>query len=71
MRGGHIRCSLVEPGGARIGAIAWRAADGPLGRRLMGGGATLHVVGKLRANAWNGRETVEMEIEDMADPRQI
>jgi single-stranded-DNA-specific exonuclease len=69
MRGGHLRCTLVGPGGASIRAIAWRSDDSPIGRRLLAGGGSLHAVGKLKADDWNGRNTVELEIEDLADPR--
>jgi single-stranded-DNA-specific exonuclease len=69
MRGGHLRCTLVGAGGARIRAIAWRCADTPLGQRLLAAGGSVHAVGKLKADDWNGRNTVELEIEDLADPR--
>ena len=71
MRGGHIRCTLADMAGSRIKAIAWRSADTDLGRRLMSGGGALHVVGKLKVDDWNGRDGVELEIEDAADPRQV
>ncbi len=71
LRGGHVRCSLADGLGARIGAVAWRASESPVGKRLLMVGGSVHVVGKLRTNVWNGRETVEFEIEDVADPRQI
>jgi single-stranded-DNA-specific exonuclease len=69
MRGDHIRCQLVDASGARIRAIAWRAGQGELGRRLMSGEGGLHVAGRLKADDWNGRSGVEIEIEDAADPR--
>ena len=69
MRGGHLRCTLVGGGGAHIRAIAWRSADTPIGQRLLAGGGSLNAVGKLKADDWNGRNTVELEIEDLADPR--
>jgi single-stranded-DNA-specific exonuclease len=69
MRGGHLRCTLVGGGGASIRAIAWRSADTAIGQRLLAGGGSLHAVGKLKADDWNGRNTVELEIEDLADPR--
>ena len=68
MRGGHIRCLLRDGAGGRLKAVAWRAADTPLGQRLLAGG-TLHVAGRLKADDWNGRQGVELEIEDAADPR--
>jgi single-stranded-DNA-specific exonuclease len=71
LRGGHIRCTLMGELGARLEAIAWRAQDSELGRRLLGGDGGLHVAGRLRANDWNGRVGVQLEIEDAADPRRI
>jgi single-stranded-DNA-specific exonuclease len=71
MRGGHLRCDLADPGGAKVKAVAWRVEDTEMGRRLMAGGASLHVAGKLKADDWNGREGVQMEIEDAADPRRM
>ena len=68
MKGGHIRCLLTDADGGRLRAVAWRAAETDLGRRLMAGG-TLHVAGRLKADDWNGRQGVELEIEDAADPR--
>ena len=70
MRGGHVRCTLIDASGQRIRAVAWRAGDTPLGRRLLAAGGAIHAAGKLKINSWNGRDTVEMEIEDIADPRQ-
>ncbi|HLZ83173.1 MAG TPA: single-stranded-DNA-specific exonuclease RecJ [Caulobacteraceae bacterium] len=70
VKGGHLRCDLVGPGGGRLKAIAWRAGDTPLGRRLAAGGASVHVAGKLKADDWNGREGVQLEVEDVADPRR-
>jgi len=71
LRGGHVRCSLVGGAGAKLGAVAWRAGDSAVGRRLLAGGGSIHVVGKLKTDTWNGREKTEIEIEDIADPRQI
>ncbi len=70
LRGGHIRCTLAGEHRARLEAIAWRAQDSELGRRLLGGDGGLHVAGRLRANDWNGRVGVQLEIEDVADPRR-
>jgi single-stranded-DNA-specific exonuclease len=71
MRGGHVRCALAGTGGASLEAIAWRAEDSDLGRRLLGGGGGLHVAGRLKTNEWNGRVTLRLEIEDAADPRRV
>jgi single-stranded-DNA-specific exonuclease len=69
MRGGHLRCQLVDSAGGRLRAVAWRVEDTDLGRRLMAGGGALHVAGRLKADDWNGRNGVQLEIDDAADPR--
>jgi single-stranded-DNA-specific exonuclease len=69
MRGGHIRVTLVDETGAKLKAVAWRAGETDLGRRLMSGEGTLHLVGKLKPDDWQGRQSVELEVEDAADPR--
>jgi single-stranded-DNA-specific exonuclease len=69
MKGGHVRCVLADPDGARIRAVAWRCEDTPLGARLLARDGGLHVAGKLKPDDWNGREGVQFEIEDAADPR--
>jgi single-stranded-DNA-specific exonuclease len=70
MKGGHVRCTLVGANGGKIRAIAWRAEDTPLGQRLLEGGNSLHVAGRLKPDDWQGRNSVELEIEDAADPRR-
>ncbi|MEW6538660.1 MAG: single-stranded-DNA-specific exonuclease RecJ [Pseudomonadota bacterium] len=71
MNGGHVRCRLVGPDGASVKAIAWRCADLPTGQALLSGQGGLSVVGRLKADDWNGRKGVQFEIEDVADPRMI
>jgi single-stranded-DNA-specific exonuclease len=66
----HVRCTLQASDGTRIEACAFRVADTPLGTLLLKGeGLPLHVVGHLRRTSWQGRESVELMIEDAADPR--
>ena len=69
LRGGHVRC-VLSSAGAKLKAIAWRAEDTELGRRLMAGGGGLNVAGRLKPDDWNGRHGVQLEIEDVADPRR-
>jgi single-stranded-DNA-specific exonuclease len=69
LRGGHVSCTLSGAGG-RLKAMAWRAEDTDAGRRLMSGGGGLMVAGRLKADDWNGRNGVQFEIEDIADPRR-
>ena len=70
MRGGHVRCTLADGAGTRLRAVSWRVQDSEMGRRLMAGSGSLHVAGRLRADDWNGRAGVQLEIEDIADPRR-
>ncbi|MFJ6023875.1 single-stranded-DNA-specific exonuclease RecJ [Brevundimonas sp. NPDC092305] len=69
MNGGHVRCRLVGPDGASVKAIAWRCADMPVGQALLSGQGGLSVVGRLKADDWNGRRGVQFEVDDVADPR--
>ena len=70
LRGGHVRVEFASLEGAKLRAVAWRAAEGELGRRLLAGGG-LHVAGRLKADDWQGRCGVQLEIEDAADPRRV
>jgi single-stranded-DNA-specific exonuclease len=66
----HIRCSLEAGDGKRLDAVAFRAADQPLGDVLLGaGGMPLHIAGTLKRDTWGGREKIELTIDDAADPR--
>ena len=67
MRGGHMRCDLVGPGGAGVKTVAWRCEGTEIGRRLAAAGLSLHVAGRLRPDDWNGRGGVQLEVEDVAD----
>ena len=70
LRGGHVRCTLTDASGGRLKAVAWRCEDTEVGRRLMIEGAAIHVAGRLKPDDWKGREGVELDIEDVADPRR-
>jgi single-stranded-DNA-specific exonuclease len=71
VKGGHVRCVLVDSNGAKLRAVSWRSGDTELGRRLLAGDGALHVSGRLKPDDWSGREGVEFEIEDVADPRRV
>ena len=66
----HIRCTLQASDGARLEACAFRVGDTPLAKLLLQSeGLPLHVAGHVRRASWNGRESIELIIEDAADPR--
>jgi single-stranded-DNA-specific exonuclease len=69
VRGGHLRCTLSDGAGGKLRAVAWRAEDTELGRRILARDGALHLAGKLKADDWQGRNGVQLEIEDAADPR--
>jgi len=70
LRGGHVRCTLVDGSGGRLKAIAWRIEDTEAGRRLLSEGGAVHVAGRLKPDDWQGRQGVQFEIDDVADPRR-
>jgi single-stranded-DNA-specific exonuclease len=71
LRGGHVRCTLVDRSGGRLKAVAWRVENTEIGRRLLQEGGAIHVAGRLKPDDWQGREGVQFEIEDAADPRRL
>lgn len=63
--GAHVRCTLAGEDGARLKAIAFRAAETPLGQALLDRGTgSIHVAGRLKADDWRGRHDVQFNIED-------
>jgi single-stranded-DNA-specific exonuclease len=67
---GHVRCQLQGEDGGRLKAIAFRAAETPLGRALMDRGTgPLHVAGRLKADDWRGKHGVQLTIEDAVPTR--
>jgi single-stranded-DNA-specific exonuclease len=71
LRGGHVRMTLTDGSGGRLKAVAWRAEGTEAGRQLLNEGGTVHVAGRLKPDDWQGRVSVELEIEDVADPRRV
>lgn len=67
---GHLKISFGDGLGARIDGIAFGAFDGPLGPMLeQHSGARFHLAGRLEANIWQGRKTVQLRLEDAAPTR--
>ncbi|MGU3539026.1 single-stranded-DNA-specific exonuclease RecJ [Methylobacterium sp. A54F] len=64
---GHVRARLRSRDGQALGAISFRAAQGPLGRALLEGiGREFHVAGTLACDRWRGAERAQLRICDLA-----
>lgn len=62
---GHVKFTCADEMGQRLEGIAFGAMDGPLGPVLtQNQGDKLHLAGRLELNRWNGRETVQLRLED-------
>ncbi|WP_417829697.1 single-stranded-DNA-specific exonuclease RecJ [Thalassospira sp.] len=66
----HVRCILTGANGqGRLKAIAFRCLDNDMGQTLIKhGGRPLHVLGHLRRDSWQGRDGVQLIIDDVALP---
>lgn len=63
----HLKVSFGDGMGARIDAISFGAMDGPIGPMLMAhNGARFHLAGRLEINTWQGRQSVQLRLEDAA-----
>ncbi len=68
LKGGHVRCTLEDAnGGASISGIAFRAEDNGFAQTLLAqDGRMVHIAGKLKADNYRGRNSVDLRIEDVA-----
>ncbi|AAX74609.1 single-stranded-DNA-specific exonuclease RecJ [Brucella abortus 01-4165] len=65
----HVRVTLRGADGKRVNAIAFRAAEGDLGRFLFNNiGCSVHVAGNLSLNHWNASVSPQIQILDAALP---
>lgn len=63
----HLKVSFGDGMGPRIDAISFGAMDGPIGPMLVGhNGARFHLAGRLEINTWQGRQSVQLRLEDAA-----
>jgi single-stranded-DNA-specific exonuclease len=62
----HVRFTLEDARGARIGGIAFRAMKSPLGEALLKREGVFHAAVRVKRNEWNGNVRVEAEIVDLA-----
>ena len=66
MKEKHLRVTLADDSGsARLNAVAFGAVGTPLGAWLVAE-KTLHILGELKLNRWQGRETAQFMIADVA-----
>jgi single-stranded-DNA-specific exonuclease len=62
----HVRFTLEDARGARVGGIAFRAMKSPIGEALMKREGSFHAAVRLKRNDFNGSSRVEVEIVDLA-----
>ena len=62
----HVRFTLEDSRGARIGGIAFRAMKSPLGEAMLKKEGVFHAAVRVKRNQWQERVTCEVEIVDMA-----
>ena len=66
MKEKHLRVTLAdESGSTRLNAVAFGAVGTPLGEWLMSE-KTLHILGELKRNSWQGRESAQFMIDDVS-----
>ena len=67
----QVRVRLRGSDGATLSAVAFRAANAPLGRALLEArGRQMHVAGTLDIDSWQGRSQASLRISDVANPDQ-
>ena len=65
---GHVRVGIASGTGVSLKAMAFRAADSPLGRKLLEReGGRLHVAGTLSLDHWQGQSRPTLKIVDLAE----
>ncbi len=63
---GHVKCFLGSDNGGSVKAIAFRVADNDIGQAMLNAkGEVFDVVGVLRKDSWQGRNSVQFMIEDI------
>ncbi len=62
----HVRFTLEDSRGSRIGGIAFRAMKSALGEALLKREGIFHAAVRIKRNEWNGNVRAEVEIVDLA-----
>ena len=65
---GHVRAIAAGDDGRSLKAVAFRAAETPLGQALLAAPShrRLWLAGRARADEWSGRDAAELHLEDAA-----
>ena len=65
---GHVRAIMAGDDGRSLKAMAFRAADTPLGHALLAAGPSrrLWLAGRAKRDDWSGRDAVELHVDDAA-----
>jgi single-stranded-DNA-specific exonuclease len=63
----HVRFTLEDARGARVGGIAFRAMKSALGEALMKKDVLYHAAVRVKRNEWNDTVKAEVEIVDLAE----
>lgn len=67
VRGGHVRCAFEDGVGGRLSGICFQADQSGLSDILLDPNAPrVHVAGRLKANSWQGRQKVDLQLVDLA-----
>lgn len=63
---GHVKCFFTSIKGGNLNAMAFRCADSEMGMALLSGkGDLFNIVGMLRKDNWQGKNSVQFIIEDV------
>jgi single-stranded-DNA-specific exonuclease len=69
--GGHVSFTLTSEDGARLKAIAFRAANTAIGDALLRDpDSAYHFAGALSIDHYQGREQVQFRLTDIAKPKR-
>ncbi|CTQ33109.1 single-stranded-DNA-specific exonuclease RecJ [Jannaschia rubra] len=64
---GHLKVTFTGGGPLRLDAIAFRASTTGIAEAIdRAAGAPMHVAGRLDLNRWQGREDVQLKLEDLS-----
>ncbi|MCK0166245.1 single-stranded-DNA-specific exonuclease RecJ [Jannaschia sp. S6380] len=64
---GHLKVTFTDGGPTRLDAIAFGAGGNGVSNAIdRAAGAPLHVAGRLEMNRWQGREAIQLKLEDVA-----